>query len=139
VQYRVFHRIYEGAGDLCFVGDPKQAIYAFRGADLATYLQARSEAARQYSLTTNHRSTPQLIASLNQLFDRPMPFAEPGLDYQQVGASDKARAQLVLPPVEGEQDAPLALVWLDDEHLGKGQAGTLVATDTARRIAAVLA
>lgn len=139
VQYRVFHRIYQDAGDLCFVGDPKQAIYAFRGADLATYLQARSEAARQYSLTTNHRSTPQLIASLNQLFDRPMPFAEPGLDYQQVGASDKARAQLVLPPIEGEQDAPLALVWLDDEHLGKGQAGTLVATDTARRIAAVLA
>ncbi|MFP6863086.1 UvrD-helicase domain-containing protein [Pseudomonas sp.] len=127
------------AGDLCFVGDPKQAIYAFRGADLATYLQARSESARQYSLTTNHRSTPELIASLNQLFDRPMPFAEPDLDYQQVGASDKARAQLVLPAVEGEQDAPLALVWLDDEHLGKGQAGALVATDTARRIAAVLA
>jgi exodeoxyribonuclease V beta subunit len=139
VQYRVFHRIYQDAGDLCFVGDPKQAIYAFRGADLATYLQARSEAARQYSLTTNHRSTPELIASLNQLFDRPMPFAEPGLDYQQVGASDKARAQLVLPAVEGEQDAPLALVWLDDEHLGKGQAGALVATDTARRIAGVLA
>jgi exodeoxyribonuclease V beta subunit len=126
------------AGDLCFVGDPKQAIYAFRGADLATYMQARSEAARQFSLTTNHRSTPQLIASLNQLFDRPMPFAEPGLDYQQVGASDKARAQLVLPPVAGEQDAPLALVWLDDDYLGKGEASALVARDTARRIAAVL-
>ena len=139
VQYRVFHRIYEGAGDLCFVGDPKQAIYAFRGADLATYLQARSEAARQYSLTTNHRSTPELIAALNQLFDRPMPFAEPGLAYQQVGASAKARAQLVLPPIENEQDAPLALVWLDDDYLGKGEAGALVARDTARRIAAVLA
>ncbi|TIH10679.1 exodeoxyribonuclease V subunit beta [Pseudomonas leptonychotis] len=139
VQYRVFHRIYEDNGDLCFVGDPKQAIYAFRGADLATYLQARSEAARQYSLTTNHRSTPELIASLNQLFDRPMPFAEPGLAYQQVGASDKARPQLVLPPVEGEQDAPLALVWLDNDYLGKGEAGALVARDTARRIASVLA
>ncbi|WP_405119663.1 exodeoxyribonuclease V subunit beta [Pseudomonas leptonychotis] len=139
VQYRVFHRIYEDNGDLCFVGDPKQAIYAFRGADLATYLQARSEAARQYSLTTNHRSTPELIASLNQLFDRPMPFAEPGLAYQQVGASDKARPQLVLPAVEGEQDAPLALVWLDNDYLGKGEAGALVARDTARRIASVLA
>jgi len=139
VQYRVFHRIYEDNGDLCFVGDPKQAIYAFRGADLATYLQARSEAARQYSLTTNHRSTPELIASLNQLFDRPMPFAEPGLAYQQVGASDKARSQLVLPSVEGEQDAPLALVWLDNDYLGKGEAGALVARDTARRIASVLA
>jgi exodeoxyribonuclease V beta subunit len=139
VQYRVFHRIYADAGDLCFVGDPKQAIYAFRGADLATYLKARSEAARQYSLTTNHRSTPELIAALNQLFDRPMPFAEPGLAYQQVGASNKARPQLVLPAVEAEQDAPLALVWLDNDYLGKGEASALVARDTARRIAAVLA
>jgi len=138
VQYRVFHRIYQDAGDLCFVGDPKQAIYAFRGADLATYLKARSEAARQYSLATNHRSTPELIAALNQLFDRPMPFAEKGLDYQQVGASNKARAQLVLPPAEDETDAPLALVWLDNDYLGKGEAGALVARDTARRIAAVL-
>ncbi|PKM25846.1 MAG: exodeoxyribonuclease V subunit beta [Gammaproteobacteria bacterium HGW-Gammaproteobacteria-13] len=138
VQYRVFHRIYQDAGDLCFVGDPKQAIYAFRGADLATYLKARSEAARQYSLATNHRSTPELIAALNQLFGRPMPFAEKGLAYQQVGASNKARAQLVLPRIEDETDAPLALVWLDNDYLGKGEAGTLVACDTARRIAAVL-
>lgn len=138
VQYRVFHRIYQDAGDLCFVGDPKQAIYAFRGADLATYLKARSEAARQYSLATNHRSTPELIAALNQLFDRPMPFAEPGLAYQQVGASPRPRPQLVLPPMEDEADAPLALVWLDNDYLGKGEAGALVARDTARRIAAVL-
>lgn len=138
VQYRVFHRIYQDAGDLCFVGDPKQAIYAFRGADLATYLKARSEAARQYSLATNHRSTPELIAALNQLFDRPMPFAEKGLTYQQVGASERPRPQLVLPPTEGEADAPLALVWLDNDYLGKGEAGALVARDTARRIAAVL-
>lgn len=138
VQYRVFHRIYQDAGDLCFVGDPKQAIYAFRGADLATYLKARSEAARQYSLATNHRSTPELIAALNQLFDRPMPFAEKGLTYQQVGASERPRPQLVLPPTEGEADAPLALVWLDNDYLGKGEAGTLVARDTARRVAAVL-
>ncbi|MNF37038.1 RecBCD enzyme subunit RecB [compost metagenome] len=139
VQYQVFRRIYENQGDLCFVGDPKQAIYAFRGADLATYLKARDEAARQYSLATNHRSTPELIAALNRLFDRPMPFAEKGLTYPQVGASQRARAQLVLPVVDAEQDAPLALVWLADDYLGKGEAGALVARDTARRIAALLA
>ncbi|WP_172148247.1 MULTISPECIES: exodeoxyribonuclease V subunit beta [Pseudomonas] len=138
VQYQVFRRIYENQGDLCFVGDPKQAIYAFRGADLATYLQARDEAARQYSLATNHRSTPELIAALNLLFDRPMPFAEKGLTYPQVGASQRARAQLVLPVVDAEQDAPVALVWLADDYLGKGEAGALVARDTARRIAALL-
>ncbi|MBS7664424.1 exodeoxyribonuclease V subunit beta [Pseudomonas lalucatii] len=137
VQYQVFRRIYRDAGDLCFVGDPKQAIYAFRGADLATYLKARDEAARQYSLATNHRSTPELIDALNRLFDRPRPFAEPGLTYPPVGASPRPRPRLVLP--EQTQAAPLALVWLDDEHLTKGQAGALAARDTARRIAAVLA
>ncbi|MEX6500485.1 exodeoxyribonuclease V subunit beta [Pseudomonas zhanjiangensis] len=136
VQYQVFRRIYRDAGDLCFVGDPKQAIYAFRGADLATYLQARGEAARQYSLATNHRSTPELIAALNQLFDRARPFAEPGLVYPSVGASQRPRPRLVLP--EQAEAAPLALVWLEDDYLTKGQAGTLAARDTARRIAAVL-
>ncbi|MCY1271766.1 RecBCD enzyme subunit RecB [compost metagenome] len=135
VQYAIFHRVYENQGDLCFVGDPKQAIYAFRGADLATYLKAREEAARQYSLDTNHRSTPQLIAALNRVFDRPLPFAEPGLDYPPVGASSKSRAQLVLP----EAGAPLELVWLGDESIGKGEAGSAVAVDTARRIAGLLA
>lgn len=136
VQYQVFQRIYASAGDLCFVGDPKQAIYAFRGADLATYLKARAEAARQYSLATNHRSTAELIAALNQLFDRPMPFAEPGLDYPPVGASQRPRPRLVL--AEEAEAAPLALVWLEDDYLSKGQAGALAARDTARRIAAVL-
>ncbi|MET1079432.1 MAG: exodeoxyribonuclease V subunit beta [Pseudomonas sp.] len=141
VQYGIFRSIYAAGGDLCFVGDPKQAIYAFRGADLATYLQARGEVARQYSLTTNHRSTPALIAALNQLFDRPRPFAEPGLDYPPVGASVRPRPRLVLPASADEQaPAPaLALVWLGDEHLGKGEAGALAARDTARRIAGVLA
>ena len=135
IQYRIFRSVYESEGDLCFVGDPKQAIYAFRGADLATYLKAREEAARQYSLTTNHRSTPALIGALNQLFDRPTPFAEQDLDYPTVGASSKARAQLVLP----EPLPPLGLVWLGDEPLTKGQASNLAAQDCARRIAALLA
>lgn len=139
VQYQVFRRIYQEGGDLCFVGDPKQAIYAFRGADLATYMSARAEAARQYSLAVNHRSSAELIAALNQLFERPRPFAERGLDYPPVAASPRPRGQLVLPPQADEVEAPLALVWLADEHLGKGAAGVLAARDSARRIAALLA
>lgn len=143
VQYAIFSRIYrqdtENA-DLCFVGDPKQAIYAFRGADLATYLTARGEAWRQYNLPTNYRSTPELIEALNLLFARPRPFAEPGLGYPPVNASSKPRAQLVLSALDAAgQGAPLGLVWLGDEHLSKGEAGRLVALDTARRIAALLA
>jgi exodeoxyribonuclease V beta subunit len=124
-------------GDLCFVGDPKQAIYAFRGADLATYLQARDAAERQYDLPFNYRSTPALIKALNQLFARPQPFAEEGLSYPPVSAGKKARATLVLPEQDGA--APLGLVWLGDEGLNKARAGELAALDTARRIASLLA
>lgn len=137
IQYAIFGRIYRGAGDLCFVGDPKQAIYAFRGADLATYLQARDDAARQYDLPFNYRSTPELIAALNLLFDRPQPFAEEGLNYPPVSAGKKSRATLVLPEQDGA--APLGLVWLGDEGLNKAQAGERAALDTARRIAGLLA
>ncbi|MBB1518673.1 UvrD-helicase domain-containing protein [Aquipseudomonas guryensis] len=124
-------------GDLCFVGDPKQAIYAFRGADLATYLTARDAAARRYDLPFNYRSTPQLIDALNRLFDRPQPFAEQGLDYPPVSAGKKSRADLVLP--NEANGVPLALVWLGDDGLNKGRAGEIAAIDTAQRIAGLLA
>lgn len=137
IQYAIFDRVYRDGGDLCFVGDPKQAIYAFRGADLATYLQARDDAERQYDLPFNYRSTPELIAALNQLFDRPQPFAEHGLNYPPVSAGKKSRATLVLPEQDGT--APLGLVWLGDESLNKATAGELAALDTARRIAGLLA
>lgn len=145
IQYQIFSTIYAAdapasssteSADLCFVGDPKQAIYAFRGADLATYMQARSEADREYNLGTNHRSTAQLIDALNLLFARARPFAEHDLSYPPVAASTRSREQLVL---TGQDEAAVGLVWLGDEPLGKGEAGGLVATDTARRIAGLLA
>ena len=140
IQYAIFDRVYRadaGWGDLCFVGDPKQAIYAFRGADLATYLKARDAAERQYDLPFNYRSTPELIKALNRLFDRPQPFAENGLVYPPVSAGKKSRPRLVLPEQDGS--APLGLVWLGDDSLNKARAGELVAVDTARRIAGLLA
>ncbi|NHW00662.1 exodeoxyribonuclease V subunit beta [Stutzerimonas degradans] len=140
IQYAIFDRIYaRGSGaSLCFVGDPKQAIYAFRGADLATYLQARQQIDRPaYDLPVNHRSTPQLIDALNRLFARPRPFSEDGLDYPPVTAADKSRATLRLH--EDEAGAPLALVWLGDDALSKAGAAELAARDCARRIARQLA
>ncbi|QGZ28864.1 exodeoxyribonuclease V subunit beta [Stutzerimonas stutzeri] len=139
IQYAIFDRIYTKGGDasLCFVGDPKQAIYAFRGADLATYITARQQADRPYNLPTNYRSTPALIDALNRLFTHPQPFAQHDLQYPPVGAADKPRANLRL--VEETVAAPLSLVWLDDEALGKGEAAQVAASDTARRIALQLA
>lgn len=53
---------------MILVGDPKQAIYRFRGGDLATYGRARSSADSTATLTTNFRSQEQLVAACNHLF-----------------------------------------------------------------------
>ena len=70
-QYAIFRRIYAGAHQPVFlVGDPKQAIYSFRGADIFAYLSARHDtpAAHRYTLDVNWRSDPRLLIALNGVF-----------------------------------------------------------------------
>ena len=81
VQLRIFDRLYriddnDASRALLLIGDPKQAIYGFRGADIYSYLGAReSTRGRHHVLGTNHRSTKSLVAAMNFLFkaaeDRP--------------------------------------------------------------------
>lgn len=76
-QYRIFHRLYGGHQDcgLLLIGDPKQAIYAFRGADIFTYMQARQQVAAHYTMATNWRSSTAMVSAVNRLFERlPQPF-----------------------------------------------------------------
>lgn len=73
IQYRILSSIYltdnDSAG-LFLIGDPKQAIYAFRGADIYTYLQARKQVAdRIHQLDTNYRSSQAMVEATNHLFD----------------------------------------------------------------------
>ena len=72
-QYRIFRRIYGGRSDcgLFLIGDPKQAIYAFRGADIFTYMRARDDSDRdgaRYTLGVNWRSGSRLVRAINGLF-----------------------------------------------------------------------
>jgi len=73
-QYRIFDLLYrvaenDPARGLFLIGDPKQSIYGFRGADIHSYLSARrATAGRHYQLGTNYRSTHQLVQAVNQLF-----------------------------------------------------------------------
>lgn len=69
-QYRIFQKLYIGQSNygLLLIGDPKQAIYSFRGADIFTYMRARSEVNSQYTINTNWRSSPTMVASINRLF-----------------------------------------------------------------------
>ena len=71
-QYRIFRRIWRHQPDtaLLLIGDPKQAIYAFRGADIFTYMKARSEVSAHYTLDTNWRSAPGMVNSVNTLFSQ---------------------------------------------------------------------
>ena len=71
-QYRIFRTLYLNQPELALllIGDPKQAIYAFRGADIFTYLRARSEVSAHYTLDTNWRSSPGMVQSVNRLFAR---------------------------------------------------------------------
>ncbi|SUX70813.1 exonuclease V subunit beta [Citrobacter freundii] len=71
-QYRIFRRIWQHQPDtaLLLIGDPKQAIYAFRGADIFTYMKARSEVSAHYTLDTNWRSAPGMVNSVNTLFSQ---------------------------------------------------------------------
>ena len=71
VQYSTLGTIYLDQPDTGFfmIGDPKQAIYAFRGADIHTYLLARKDAAeRLYTLDTNYRSAGEMVAAVNYFF-----------------------------------------------------------------------
>lgn len=93
-QYRIFHRLYVGQPDsaLLLIGDPKQAIYAFRGADIFTYMKARAEVSAHYTLETNWRSSPAMVASVNQLFDRrPDPFLFHQIPFIQVSPAESNR------------------------------------------------
>ncbi|WP_429041551.1 exodeoxyribonuclease V subunit beta [Aeromonas media] len=71
-QYRIFHRLYGGHTDtaLLMIGDPKQAIYGFRGADIFTYIQARRNVSAHYTLGRNWRSSSALVGAVNGLFER---------------------------------------------------------------------
>ena len=73
-QYRIFNLLYrvaenDAAHGLFLIGDPKQSIYGFRGADIHSYLDARrATQGRHYQLGTNYRSTAALVEAVNQLF-----------------------------------------------------------------------
>ena len=69
VQYAIFRSVFSDRGSLLFlIGDPKQAIYSFRGADLFAYMRASKDVKTRYTLTKNWRSEPGLIEAVNCLF-----------------------------------------------------------------------
>ncbi|MGV6989739.1 exodeoxyribonuclease V subunit beta [Testudinibacter sp. P80/BLE/0925] len=116
-QYQIFKRLYLDQADsrdsgMIMIGDPKQSIYAFRNADIFTYLTAAEQAQQRFTLDTNWRSTPQLIAAVNKLFAHAAtPFIYPQIQFQAVNAG-KSAVQLHL---NGVQQKPLNVMLSEDD------------------------
>lgn len=103
-------------GCMIMVGDPKQAIYGFRGGDMLTYNKARadvlSKQGRQYSLCHNHRSVKVLVQAVDALFQRQMDFGEEVI-YSPVEAGSRPHPALI--DAEGENHQPLRWLLLNDK------------------------
>ncbi|OOF42876.1 exodeoxyribonuclease V subunit beta [Rodentibacter rarus] len=118
-QYGIFSKIYrENQGDntgFIMIGDPKQAIYRFRGADIFTYLKAAEQADERFNLMKNYRSEQRLVQGVNQLFHFPQsPFIYDNIEFTPVAARTDHR-QFYL---KGELE-PAYRFYLTEEKEGK--------------------
>jgi exodeoxyribonuclease V beta subunit len=138
VQWEIIERAFGSAGPLLLIGDPKQAIYAFRGADVFTYLDA-ARGSRRFSMRTNWRSDPGLVSAVNALFRGENPFLIEEIRPVPVEARPEAKDCFYSASASGKA----ALEWLfvereDLRMLVKAKAERVVARVTAADIAELL-
>ncbi|MFA5627279.1 MAG: exodeoxyribonuclease V subunit beta [Thiohalomonadaceae bacterium] len=152
IQYRIFNSIYQQQDEcgLFLIGDPKQAIYSFRGADIFTYMQARADTdadTGHYTLKTNYRSHSALVKSVNAVFGNARaPFVYAGeIDFMPVKAAAKADSTPL--SIEGQLADPLVCWYLQcaeensdkkSKKISKQSATTRIAEGCAAEIARLL-
>jgi exodeoxyribonuclease V beta subunit len=122
-QYEIFDTAFGNSDtSLFFIGDPKQSIYGFRGADVFTYTRAaQMHQDCKSTLTTNWRSDPGLLSALNEIFGGPTePFISPDISYSPVDPQPKGvdslqsdswdtqPFQILLPPAQPKQTSGAA-------------------------------
>lgn len=142
LQYSIFSRIYLDNPEcgLFMIGDPKQAIYGFRGADIFTYIKARNQVSAHYTLGTNWRSSADMVLAVNQIFALPdSPFIyDSDIPFHPVDYSPSADKRVW---TMGGQKQPALTYWLqeaEDKPLPKGEYLTAMAEATASQIQTIL-
>ena len=151
LQFGIFERLYRDQPELglLLIGDPKQAIYSFRGADLPTYLRARSLSQARHTLNRNFRTVTPLIDGLNQLlgqaerrwpegvFATPPEPAEQRLAYGEVLPAGRQQALWQQQDGDWRQVPPLQLALPDDltRSLSRAKARELLAARCADTLA----
>ncbi len=118
IQYAIFHNIF-GFEDspLFFIGDPKQSIYSFRGADLFAYMRASRHVDTRYTLTSNWRSEPELVRAVNTIFETPVrkAFLYDEVPFDNAVAGDvRDRKQFT---IDGRKEPPLHLWFIHSDRL----------------------
>ncbi|HRI13019.1 MAG TPA: exodeoxyribonuclease V subunit beta [Verrucomicrobiota bacterium] len=142
VQFEIFKRIFGRGGDpLYLVGDPKQAIYSFRGADVFAYLQAQKLADCSRTLGENFRSEAPLVAAVNAVFQPPgtlRPFGLEAIQFHPVEARGAAESA---PLTEEGRRRPSLPIWFwepPEEMSNKGRQQEAVADAVASEIVRLL-
>jgi exodeoxyribonuclease V beta subunit len=141
-QFAIFDTIFPASHPAPFflIGDPKQAIYSFRGADIFAYMGAAKATRARHTLLENWRSEPSLIRGVNAVFaSHGNPFLFEEIPFSAV---DPAQQELKLLTAGGESTAPLKLWFAPRKEAGKpinkGEAWDLLPETVAAEIARLL-
>ncbi|MCF7889437.1 MAG: UvrD-helicase domain-containing protein, partial [Victivallales bacterium] len=141
IQFDIFTTIFSHSDSLIYmIGDPKQSIYRFRGADIFAYLSAKNDPdITEYTLDTNFRSVEPLVEAVDQWFDQmhsPNSFVYDGLKYNGVKASEKNKLSKVEFVDEYGESEPCVLYYYNSKTKPEGT--KKVALHTADKIAEIL-
>ncbi|MFT4265116.1 MAG: UvrD-helicase domain-containing protein [Nocardioides sp.] len=143
VQWQVLERAFAGAADrgdqptLVLIGDPKQAIYGFRGGDVATYLAAARTATARATLATNWRSDDDLVRSLQVVLDGAQ-LGDPGIAVLPISASRPGSRLAGAGPAWRMRQVRRDGFRLRNGDIAAAEARAFVARDCAADIARVL-
>lgn len=138
VQYKIFHQVYSNCDNpiLFFIGDPKQAIYSFRGADIFAYLNACDTAENHYTLSVNRRSEAGLIHAVNQIFSaHPNPFIFEQIPFNHAQAPEGKQNCLTF---SGKSREPLVFWEVSEATRVKDELQTLITETVAAEIVNLL-
>ncbi|MGB5620007.1 MAG: UvrD-helicase domain-containing protein, partial [Desulfobacterales bacterium] len=129
VQYTIFSRLFGQPPAILFmIGDPKQSIYGFRGADIFSYMEAAERATEKYTLYENWRSEPGMITAVNTLFAgvrRPFLFDEIRFEKALAGRGSEGASTI---------EEPALILWYLPSQEGK----PVSKSDATRQIAAAV-
>ena len=145
VQYAIFKSVFRGEENILFlIGDPKQAIYSFRGADLFAYMRAAGHVNSRYTLTKNWRSESGLIMAVNTIFSNGKnPFIYDAIPFEPSTAKEHREQDSL--KINKKAEPPFHLWFVDakkiadaDKPITKGQARSLIPEAVAGEISRLI-